>query len=222
MPTAPMSVNDGTLLVAQSSSSSPLLSIGGDRVRTEAVLSQMGGLRAANDRYFAVQNDQEKFGIAGGSLAVLQGAEGGSKDAGRRLQVSAAQSGVDGNSGPKQGVAIWPHLTHSTSTNVHCHLICGAGIRLITWRLLRVSFGRDTSGPLMRRLPQLQLRAEQCCIARGQHAAKSIKNLYVHFKIAHWDYDSLKLASAVAVVLAPALQHAVPVHALEQNRVCAK
>ena len=34
---------------------------------------------------------------------------------------SAAQSGVDGNSGPKQGVAIWPHLTHSTSTNVHCN-----------------------------------------------------------------------------------------------------
>ena len=80
-------MNDGTLLVAQSSSSSPLFSIGGDGVRTEAVLSQMGGLRAANDRYFAVQNDQEEFGMAGGSLAVLQGAEGGSKDAGRRLQV---------------------------------------------------------------------------------------------------------------------------------------
>jgi hypothetical protein len=80
-------VNDGTLLVAQSSSSSTLFSIGGDGVRTEAVLSQMGGLRAANDRYFAVQNDQEEFGMAGGSLAVLQGTEGGSKDAGRRLQV---------------------------------------------------------------------------------------------------------------------------------------
>jgi hypothetical protein len=89
-PACRVAVDDGALhVLAQSSSSSSLLfSIGGNMDRTEAALSQMGGLRAAaNDRYFAVQNDREEFGIAGGSLAVLQGAEGGSKDAGRRLQV---------------------------------------------------------------------------------------------------------------------------------------
>jgi hypothetical protein len=32
---------------------------------------------------------------------------------------SAARSGDDGDSGPSQGVAICPHLTHSTSSNVH-------------------------------------------------------------------------------------------------------